>query len=337
MLRQSLFAMMLLIGLAWCVPASATFVCAQGATGCTVTTAVTCDAGSGASCNMTTTATHAGAKEFILFHSDVLANTFSSSGDGGFTCPASTRNTDATLGAYQLCYNLNATGGAISIPCTISSTGTAQQDCAFFEFTSNASNGFTLDTSGANAPATCNIAGSALCAGQGLTLSTSNNYLLIQGLLDSGTATAVDQGYTGTFPFGNGFGFKMNVSTAGTTPNWTTGLNTDKGGADGLAIYENAATATNSIPWYRLPSAGPSFAISFLIGILIGVGYAGGKRVTTQMDSLYSAWSLAGNYAGTSQFLLGPAVLELFPTPAGIYQVADKVSVSSTQWPDSHG
>jgi hypothetical protein len=241
-LRSTKFAFVLgCLLIAVCVvmvpSASATWTCAQGATGCTVTTARTCATSGGASCNITVTSTHAHAVEALCMVATSATPTLSSTGDGGFTTATASHGTDATAGGAECAYNLNATGGATTIPCTLSASISAQ--CEFFEFTGTGSS-FTFDT----ANTVDDSANCTSCAGVALTLTTANNYILVQVADAGGTASAVNQSYTGVFSGGDGFAFKINVSVAGTTPNWTQTSGHLAGGA--IAIYEVTAAASSS-------------------------------------------------------------------------------------------
>jgi hypothetical protein len=164
--------------------------------------------------------------------------TISSTSDGGFTRSTLSHGTDTTAGSVDIAYNLNATGGATTITCTL--TASVSATCNFFEFTGTGT-GFAFDT-GATVP---HSTACTTCAGAALTLTTANNYILIQTLVDAGTASAINQSYTGVFSSGDGFAFKINVSVAGTTPNWTSTNSRSAGGA--IAIYEVIATCHNFI------------------------------------------------------------------------------------------
>jgi hypothetical protein len=227
--------------------ASATWTCAQGATGCTVTTARTCVASGVTSCAITVTSTNAHAVEVICMAVTSTARTISSASDGGFTTATASHGTDTTAGGAECAYNLNATGGATSITCTFNGTAAAQ--CEFFEFTGTGSS-FTFDTANTvDHSSTCTT-----CSGVALTLTTSNNYILVQALDPVGTASAINQSYTGIFSGGDGFAFKINVSSAGTTPNWTTTSGRSAGGA--IAIYEVVAGAPTCANFISLMGAG---------------------------------------------------------------------------------
>lgn len=213
-------------------PCWATWTCAQGATGCTVTTVRDCST-SGASCAITVTSTHAHAVEALCMQSTSTAITLTSASDGGFTAAAGSHGTDATGGGTECAYNLNATGGATSITATFS--GASGNQAMFMEFTGTGSS-FTFDTSALiDDTVACTS-----CSGAVLALGTSNNYILIQASSCGGTcSTALSQGYTAAFFNGDGMGYKLNVSVAGTTPNWTMTSSTLAGGA--IAIYEVVA------------------------------------------------------------------------------------------------
>jgi hypothetical protein len=139
---------------------------------------------------------------------------------------------DSTLVVVSECeYNLNATGGATTITCTFSVS--ASIDCEFFEFTGTGSS-FTFDK-GANVDDSTSC---TTCAAANLgPLGTSNNYILVQSAFGGATVTAIDQSYNISADVGDASAYKMNVSTAGTTPNWTqSASNKLAGGA--IAIYE---------------------------------------------------------------------------------------------------
>lgn len=142
-------------------------------------------------------------------------------------------------------------------------------DCSFLEFTRTGPSSVFDSANTHDAGASCTT-----CVGTVLTLGTSNNYLLIQGGASAAQLTAIDtatSGYTGVFNAnGSGIAYKINVSTAGLTPNWTN--NSSSQVTDGgLAIYET--TASGGFPWYKLPTAGPSWAISIAIGFVLAGGY----------------------------------------------------------------
>lgn len=138
----------------------------------------------------------------------------------------------------EIVYNLNATGLVTTITCQ--QTLTVQMDCEFYEFTTSIANGWTFDVANAGADASCTA-----CAGVTLALTTSNNYVLVQGAYDnSSTITAVTQYQTPPSvnpTSGNAGGFKL-ATTSGTTPTWTTGATTMAVG--GVAIYENPASSS---------------------------------------------------------------------------------------------
>jgi hypothetical protein len=224
-----------LIVLALCSPAWATWTCAQGATGCTVTTTRSCAISAATSCNITVTSTHAHAVEAMCAAFNTTTHTISSSSDGGFTVATSSKGTDASAGGVECVYNLNATGSATTITCTVSASDTGV--CAFFEFTGTGSS-FTFDTANNVDDTTACTS----CNGVALTLGTSNNYILVQGGSFGGTGSAINQSYTGVFVTGDGFAFKINVSAAGTTPLWTQTSGRLAGGA--MAIYEVTGGAT---------------------------------------------------------------------------------------------
>lgn len=209
--------------------ASATWTCAQGATGCTVTTTRTCTMSAVTSCNITVTSTHAHAVEVLMLAATATTPTISSTSDGGFTRSTLSHGTDATAGSVDIAYNLNSTGGATTITCTQSVA--VASTCNYFEFTGTGA-GFTFDT---GATVDHNVA-CTTCAGVVMTLATTRNYILIQTLVDAATASAINQSYTGVFSSGDGFAFKINVSVVGTTPNWTSTSARSAGG--GIAIYE---------------------------------------------------------------------------------------------------
>jgi hypothetical protein len=96
--------------------------------------------------------------------------------------------------------------------------------------------------------------------------------------------------------------------------------------------------------WFNLPSAGPSFAISILLGILIGVGYHV-SRLKNESPELvhnsgYSSGSLGGHHPGATQSLLGPDTLEACRNTEGVYAVLVPTknvyaSKEESKWPDS--
>ena len=210
-----------------CLPAWATWTCQQGGTGCTVTTTRDCSVG-GTSCSITVTSTHAHAVEAICEQSGSTSSLISSTSDGGFTAASGSHGTDSSAGGVECAYNLNATGSATSITCTFSVS--ASNQCFFFEFTGTGST-FTFDTSNKVDSTSCTS-----CTGVALTLGTSNNYILVQTAGCSATCSAINQSYTGVFFNGDGQAFKLNVSSAGTTPSWTSTSGNIAGGA--IAIYE---------------------------------------------------------------------------------------------------
>ena len=131
-------------------------------------------------------------------------------------------------------YNLNATGGATSITCTFSPTNSGNQ-CMYLRFTGTLGSN-TFDTANNADDTTCTS-----CAGVALTLGTSNNYILVQTVGCSATCSAINQSYNGKFLNGDGMAYKINVSAAGTTPNWTSTSGTVAAG--GVAIYEGSGAA----------------------------------------------------------------------------------------------
>lgn len=236
----------LILFLTACVSANATWTCAQGAAGCTVTTARNCST-SGTSCSITVTSTHLHASEFLAMQTGSTSVTLSSTSDGGFTFPAAGHGTDASAGGVLIGYNLSATGSATSITCTFSAANAFNQ-CEFMEFTGTLG-GNTFDTANkVDDSSACTPS----CAGVALTLGTSNNYILIQADSDASSSSAINQSYTGTFFNGSGMAYKINVSAAGTTPNWTS-----SGGpicGSGLAVYESSGGGCTAAP--NLPLTG---------------------------------------------------------------------------------
>lgn len=212
-------------------PASATWTCADGATGCTVTTARNCSV-AGTSCVITVGSTTAGSIEVVCEQSAQTTVTVTVTGDGTWVTPVGSHGTDTAGGSVECAYNLNATGAATSITCTFSSSASSQ--CEFLRFTKTGSS-ITFDTS---ALIDDTVACTA-CAGAALTLGTANNYILIQSSSCGGTCSAINQSYTGGFFGGDGYAYKMNVSSAGVTPSWTMVSSTMAGGA--IAIYEVVA------------------------------------------------------------------------------------------------
>lgn len=224
--------LLLLIGLLssmGSLPCWATWTCAQGGPTCTVTATRSCT--SGATCNITVTSTHAHAVEVACFNAVTTTFTFTVSGDGTWTTPVASHGTDTAGGSVECAYNLDATGGATTITCTFS-TGQSSNQCLFLEFTGTGSS-VTFDV----ASAADRTGSSTTQAGIGLALTTSNNYILIQASGCGATCSAINQSYNGIVLNGDGMAFKINVTSAGTTPNWTQSPASTMAVA-GLAIYE---------------------------------------------------------------------------------------------------
>lgn len=226
-------------------PSWATWTCAQGATGCTVTTTRDCVM-STTTCGITVTSTHAHAVEVLCGQFPGAGTTLTGSGDGTWTTATGSHGTDTTAGGVECAYNLNATGSATTITCTASASS-SQNQCMFFEFTGTGSS-FTFDT----ANTVDDSSACTSCNGVAFTLGTSNNYILIQGSSCAGTCSAINQSYTGVFVSGDGFAFKINVTSAGTTPSWTSTSGRLAGGA--IAIYEVTSAAPH--PHAQLPIGG---------------------------------------------------------------------------------
>jgi hypothetical protein len=81
----------------------------------------------------------------------------------------------------------------------------------------------------------------------------------------------------------------------------------------GVAI-KPAVAGTTSIPWYKLPTAGPSFAISILIGLMIGTM---GSKHELRMDN---SVCLVRDHSGQDKSLLASVPIELWQTSDGTYQ-----------------
>jgi hypothetical protein len=185
---------------------------------------------------------------------DGTTNTLSAATtDGTWTVATSSLATDTTInaGARTECeYNLNATGGVTTITCKISISNTF--DCEFFEFTGTGSS-FTFDTANSIDDSTA----CTTCTGVALTLTTSNNYILAQSAVTAATVTALSQSYNiaANATSGNGSAYKMNVSAAGTTPNWTNNASGRLAGG-AIALYEVTGGAT-PVCTIALMGAGP--------------------------------------------------------------------------------
>jgi hypothetical protein len=205
-----------------------TWTCADGGTGCTTTTARTCTGLN--PCTITVGSTSAGSVEVACGQAPATTTTVTVTGDGTWITATGSHGTDTTAGGVECAYNLNATGGATSIVCTFSASASGNQ-CKYFRFTGTGSS-FTFDTANVVDDSTACTS----CTGVALTLGTSNNYILIQSESGSGTASAINQSYTAGFLNGDGLAYKLNVTTAGTTPAWTMTSGKMAGGA--IAIYE---------------------------------------------------------------------------------------------------
>lgn len=233
------FAMFVLVVLATHSPAWATWTCKDGGAGCTSTTTRDCQASANTTCNITVASTTAGSVGIVCEQVATTAITLTVTGGGTWTTSTASHGTDTTAGGAECAYNLNMTGSTTTVTCTFSATNTSV--CTYFNFTGTGSS-FTLDTgNGVDDSTACTT-----CTGVALTLGTSNNYILVQAATCGGTCSAINQSYTGVFPFGDGAGFKINVSSAGTTPSWTQTSGRLAGGA--IAIYEIvSATCQNFI------------------------------------------------------------------------------------------
>jgi hypothetical protein len=207
-----------------------TWTCRDGGTGCTTTTQRVCQ-GSAASCNITVGSTTGGSVGVVCAQTGQAAFTLSSvTGGGTWVVDAASLGSDATSATSVECaHNLNMTAATTSVVCNISGAFAGNQ-CQYLNFTGTGSS-FTLDTAN-------NVDDSAACTactGVALSLTTSNNYILVQS--QSGTTgSAINQSYTAMFLNGDGIAYKINQTVAGTTPNWTQTSGRMAGGA--IAIYE---------------------------------------------------------------------------------------------------
>lgn len=208
-----------------------TWTCKDGGTGCTVTTQRNCVTSS-ATCTITVGSAAGGSVGTVCVQIGASTGSLSTvTGGGTWVVDASSRGTDATLNAAVQCaHNLNMTAATTSVVCNWSAALAGNQ-CQYFNFSGTGST-FTLDTSN-NVDDT--VACTTTCAGVALTLTTSNNYILIQAQ-NGATASAINQSYTAVFVNGDGIAYKINQTTAGTTPNWTQTSGRMVGGA--IAIFE---------------------------------------------------------------------------------------------------
>lgn len=83
----------------------------------------------------------------------------------------------------------------------------------------------------------------------------------------------------------------------------------------GAIAFSDGTAVSSTVPGWPGRTTGPSFAISILIGILIGVGY--GQSLDRY---LRGAGSVAWNYPGQDQPALGSPVIDLVPSADGSYQ-----------------
>ena len=224
----------------------ATWTCTEGATGCTVTTTRSCSA-SAATCTITVTSTTAGRIGIVCAMLGGSSLSLSSvTGAGTWTVQAA-RGSDSTAnGAAQCAYNFSESAGVTSIVVNFSSS--ASNAAAYYAFSSSLGN-VTFDVGGSvDDSSACTS-----CAGAALSTTTSNNYLLVQNSFCGGTCSAINQSYTGVFNAGgDGSAFKINVTSAGTTPNWT--QTSGRLAGSGMAIYEKASGSTTRSP--QMMSAG---------------------------------------------------------------------------------
>jgi hypothetical protein len=193
---------LVLLSLLFCLPASATWTCADGDSSCTSGQFRHCGTAT-ASCNITVTSTAAHSIEVICATSGANT-TITSSTDGSWTAPAGTSVFSG--GAFSACaYNLNATGSATTITCTFGTTN-AGNECAYHNFTTDQAT-VTADST-AMASGTVTDASCSSCNGVALTLSTANNYVLVQQG-SCGNCSAVTQ-YSGFYatPNSNGEAYK---------------------------------------------------------------------------------------------------------------------------------
>jgi hypothetical protein len=207
-----------------------TWTCKDGGTGCTVTTQRNC-ATSTTTCTITVGSTTGASVAVVCVQIGGSTGSLSSvTGGGTWVVDASSRGTDATLNeAVQCAHNLNMTAATTSVVCNWSA-GFNGNECQYFNFSGTGSS-FTFDTANSVDDTTACTS----CAGVGLTLTTSNNYILIQSQ-NGATASAINQSYTAVFVNGDGFAYKINQTAAGTTPNWTQTSSRMVGAA--IAIYE---------------------------------------------------------------------------------------------------
>lgn len=232
-----------LIPILCCSQAWATFTCQDGSTLCTSTTTRSC-ATAGTSCNITVASTTGGSIGVIAGQTASTTVTVTGSGGGTWTSSTNSHGTDTNGGGTENSYNLNMTASTTTVTCTFSASNASNQ-CLYFNFTGTLGT-YTFDTGAAANHDTTSC--STSCAGVGMTLSTANNYILIQSSACSNACSAIDQSYNAVFLAGDGFGYKLNVSTIGTTPNWTQpgGSNSLAGGA--IAIYETSGAVHTAMP-----------------------------------------------------------------------------------------
>jgi hypothetical protein len=224
MVKQLILCLALL-----CSPAWATWTCKDGGTGCTVTTQRNCTT-STATCTITVGSTTGGSVGIVCAQMGSAQSLSSVTGGGTWAVDASSRASDATANdAVECAHNLNMTAATTSVVCNYPSTSAGTQ-CQYFNFAGTGSS-FTFDA----ANNIDDTVACTSCAGVDLTLTTSNNYILIQ-VQEAAMASAITQSYTAMFLNGDGFAYKINQTAAGTTPNWTQTSGRMVGGA--IAIYE---------------------------------------------------------------------------------------------------
>jgi hypothetical protein len=220
-----------------------TFTCAQGGPGCTVTTVRTCTASS-TTCNITTTSTHAGAVELMCVNTNNTSNTLvAATTDGTWHVATGSLASIAGAGSTECEYNLSATGGATTISPKVNTSATI--DAEFFEFTYTGTSP-TFDVASFSTDASCSTA----CSGVALTFGNGNNHVAAQSIVTGGNAASITQSYNiaANATTGNASAYKMNITTAGTTPTWGTGSSTIASAVGAMCIYEVAAGTVAHMP-----------------------------------------------------------------------------------------